>query len=73
MKVVTILSGLVGFNFLLFVLSAIVARSARFYGLAWLLRRYGPAILDFIERRLNLIAGAVLTVLVLLYLMVKYL
>lgn len=59
MKVVTILSGVVGFNFWLFVLSAIVARSARFYGLAWLLRRYGTAILGFIERRLSWIVGGI--------------
>ena len=59
MKVVTILSGVVGFNFWLFVLSAIVARSARFYGLAWLLRRYGTAILGFIEKRLSWIVGAI--------------
>ena len=59
MKVVTILSGVVGFNIWLFILSAIVARGARFYGLAWLLRRYGTPILAFIERRLSWIAGAV--------------
>lgn len=73
MKVVTILSGLVGFDFTLFVVSAIVARSARFYGLAWLLRRYGPAILDFIERRLHAIVAAVLALLVGLFVVVKYL
>lgn len=58
MKVVTILSGVVGFNLWLFILSAIVARGARFYGLAWLLQRYGVAILAFIERRLMWIAAA---------------
>ncbi|MCB2110995.1 MAG: DedA family protein [Defluviimonas sp.] len=62
MKVVTLLSGVVGFNLGLFVLSAIVARSARFYGLAWLMRRYGAAILGFIERRLTLIAGGVIVI-----------
>lgn len=59
MKVVTILSGVVGFNLWLFVLSAIVARGARFYGLGWLLQRYGVAILAFIEKRLSWIAGGV--------------
>lgn len=59
MKVVTILSGVIGFNLPLFILSAIVARGARFYGLAWLLRRYGKAILEYIERRLPLVALAV--------------
>lgn len=62
MKVVTILSGVVGFNLWLFILSAIVARGARFYGLGWLLQRYGVSILAFIERRLMWIAGAVLLV-----------
>lgn len=73
MKVVTILSGLVGFNFTLFVVAAIIARSARFYGLAWLLRRYGAAILGFIERRLSLVVGVVLALLLILYVTVKYL
>ncbi|PQA71571.1 YqaA family protein, partial [Brucella oryzae] len=40
-KVVTILSGAAGINIWLFIASAIVARGARFYFLAWLLRRYG--------------------------------
>ncbi|WP_151717625.1 YqaA family protein [Gemmobacter serpentinus] len=56
MKVVTILSGVVAFDLKLFILSAIVARGGRFYLLAWLLRRFGPAITGFIERRLPWIA-----------------
>jgi membrane protein YqaA with SNARE-associated domain len=52
MKVVTILSGVIAFDLKLFILSAIIARGARFYGLAWLLRRYGTAVTQFIERRL---------------------
>jgi membrane protein YqaA with SNARE-associated domain len=59
MKVVTILSGVIGFSLPLFIVSAIVARGARFYALAWLLRRYGPTVLAFIERRLSLVAGAI--------------
>jgi membrane protein YqaA with SNARE-associated domain len=59
MKVVTILSGVVAFNPWIFILSAIVARGARFYGLAWLLRRYGARVLAFIEARMMWIAGAV--------------
>ena len=42
-KVVTILSGVVGVNLWLFILLAIVARGARFFALAWLLHR-GPDI-----------------------------
>ena len=70
-KVVTILSGVMGVNLLLFIVLAIVARGARFLLLAWLLRRYGEQIRDFIEKRLGLIAGAVAGALILLYILVK--
>lgn len=71
MKVVTILSGVVGFNLWLFVLSAIVARGARFYGLGWLLQRYGVAILAFIEKRLTWIAGGIVLVALVLWYVLK--
>ena len=72
-KVVTILSGVIGVNIWLFILSAIVARGARFLFLAWLLRRYGEPIRHFVEERLGLIAAAAAAVLILLYLLVRYL
>jgi membrane protein YqaA with SNARE-associated domain len=50
-KVVTILSGALGVDLWLFVGAAILARGARFFVLAWLLRRYGEPIRAFIERR----------------------
>ncbi len=62
MKVVTILSGVVAFNPWLFIISAIVARGARFYALAWLLQRYGQRMLAFIEQRMMWIAGGVVLV-----------
>lgn len=52
MKVVTILAGVIHFSFPLFVLSAILARGARFFALAWLLQHHGERIVSFIERRL---------------------
>jgi len=67
MKVVTILSGVIGFSLPLFILSAIVARGARFYALAWALRRYGAQVLDFVERRLGLIVGALLVLVAVVY------
>ena len=72
-KVVTILSGVMQVNLLLFVVSAIVARGARFLFLAWLLRRYGEPIRHFIEKRLGLIASAAAAVLIVLYLAAHYL
>lgn len=73
MKVVTILSGVVAFDLKLFILSAIVARGGRFYLLAWLLNRYGPAIAGFIERRLAWVAAGVGLVLIAAYTALKLL
>lgn len=66
-KVVTILSGVANVNLGLFIVSAIVARGARFFFLAWLLRRYGEPIRHFIEKRLGQIAAIVAAVLILAY------
>lgn len=72
-KVVTILSGAAGINIWLFIASAIVARGARFYFLAWLLRRYGEPIRHFIEKRLGTIAAFAAILLIALYFAIKYL
>lgn len=72
-KVVTILSGVIGVNVWLFVLSAIVARGARFMLLAWLLKTYGEPIRHFVEERLGLIAAAAAAALIALYMLVSYL
>ncbi len=71
-KVVTILAGVIGFPLGWFILSAIVARGARFLFLAWLLRSYGEPIRDFIEKRLGLIAGAGAAAVILLFILVRY-
>jgi membrane protein YqaA with SNARE-associated domain len=71
MKVVTILSGAAAVNGWLFVASAIAARGGKFFVIAWLLRRYGEPIRHFIERRLGLIALAVVVVLALLYVVAR--
>jgi membrane protein YqaA with SNARE-associated domain len=71
-KVVTILAGVAQISFVFFVLSCIVARGARFFALAWALRRYGEPISGFIEKRLGLIAAVGAAILIALYLLVKY-
>ena len=73
MKVVTILSGAAAIDGWLFLASAIVARGGKFFVIAWLLRRYGEPIREFIEKRLGLIALAGVLALVLLYFVVKML
>ncbi len=71
MKVVTILSGVLGFDLVLFILSAIVARGGRFYGLAWLLRRFGVQITAFIERRLAYVVTGLLLALAVAWYLLK--
>ena len=71
-KVVTILAGVAQISFAFFVLSCIIARGARFFALAWALRRYGDPIREFIERRLGLLAAAAAAVLIMLYFVFKY-
>ena len=71
-KVVTILSGALHVGLPLFIVSAILARGARFFALAWLLRRYGAPIQDFIERRLGLIAGGIAAAIILLYVATRF-
>jgi membrane protein YqaA with SNARE-associated domain len=71
-KVVTILAGVAQVSFLFFVVSCILARGARFFALAWALKRFGEPIQGFIEKRLGLIAAAGAALLIILYLLVKY-
>lgn len=66
-KIVTILSGVIHVNLGLFIVSAIIARGARFLFLAWLLRHYGEPIRDFIEKRLGQIVGIGAATVIVLY------
>lgn len=72
-KVVTILAGVAQISFTFFVASCVVARGARFFALAWALKRFGEPIREFIERRLGLIAAAAAAALIVLYFGLKYL
>ena len=49
-KLVTIVSGLLGYNFWLFVLLSLITRGARFFILAGLLNRFGDPIRGALER-----------------------
>jgi membrane protein YqaA with SNARE-associated domain len=72
-KVVTILAGVMHVNLAIFIISAILARGARFLFLAWLLRKYGEPIREFIEKRLGMLAAGGAAVLILLYFLITYL
>ena len=71
-KIVTILAGVAHISFVFFVLSCIIARGARFFALAWALKRYGEPIKSFIEKRLGLIAGLAAAILIGLYFVFKF-
>lgn len=72
-KVVTIASGVVGMNPLVFFLTSIPARGARFYLVAALLWKFGDPIRDFIEKRLGLVTTAVMVVGILGFVALKFL
>ncbi len=55
-KVITILSGVTGLDFLVFTIASLVARAARFFLVAALLWKFGAPIRSFIEKRLGLVS-----------------
>ena len=71
-KVVTILAGVAQISLAFFIVSCVIARGARFFALAWALKRFGEPIQSFIEKRLGLLAAAAAGILIALYLVVKY-
>lgn len=63
-KLVTIAAGLAQFSFPAFLGASIVTRGGRFFLEAWILKRWGPAMLAMVEKRLALWATIGLVVLV---------
>jgi membrane protein YqaA with SNARE-associated domain len=72
-KVVTILAGVAQISLIVFIVSCIVARGARFFAMAWALKRWGEPIKHFIEKRLGLLAGLAAAALIGLYFVAKLL
>ncbi len=70
-KVVTIASGLVGMNPLVFMLMCVPARAPRFFLVAGLLRYFGPQMRGFIEARLGVLMTLFFLLLVGGFVMVK--
>lgn len=56
-KLVTIASGLAEFAFPVFIAASVVTRGARFFLVAAVVKKFGPAMLPIVERRLALFAG----------------
>ncbi len=71
-KIVTIAAGAADFNLPVFLAASAVTRGARFFLLAFLLRRYGAPIRGFIERRLGLVLAAIALAIVLGFVVLRY-
>ena len=72
-KLVTIASGLAAFSFPVFIAASVATRGGRFFLEAWILKRWGPAMLAQVEKRLALWTGVGLVALVGLIVVLKVL
>ncbi|PIE06430.1 MAG: cytochrome B [Rhodobacterales bacterium] len=72
-KVITILSGWTGLNFMVFMVASVIARGLRFFIVAGLLWKFGAPIRDFIEKRLGLVFTAFMILLIGGFVAVSYL
>lgn len=72
-KVFTITAGAFRINFMVFLIVSAVSRSARFFLVGGLIYLFGSKIQSFIERYFNILAVAFVILLVLGFVMIKYL
>lgn len=71
-KVITIASGVVNLNLLVFGVASVLARGMRFYLVAWLLKKYGAPMKVFIERNLGILSVLFLILLIGGFVAIKY-
>ncbi len=71
-KVFTIASGVFNFNFWSFMLASVIGRSFRFFLVAGLIWKFGPAIKAFIDKYFNLLVILFTVLLVLGFVLIKY-
>jgi membrane protein YqaA with SNARE-associated domain len=72
-KIITIASGVVHLDLIVFTIASIIARGMRFYLIAWLLKRYGEPMKIFIEKNLNLLSIIFLLLLIGGFALIKFL
>ncbi len=72
-KVFTIAAGAFKINFWVFVLASIAGRAGRFFLVAALIYRFGPPIKGFIDRYFNILTIVFFALLILGFIVVKYL
>jgi membrane protein YqaA with SNARE-associated domain len=63
-KLVTIVSGAMHFDPLIFIASCLVTRAARFFLVGWLFQKFGPTLAPVIEKRIGLFSLAFVVILI---------
>lgn len=71
-KVFTITAGAFHINFVVFVVASAISRSARFFAVGGLIYIFGPRIQSFIERHFNVLAVIFVVLLILGFVVIKY-
>ena len=71
-KVITIASGVVDLNLWVFSLASVLSRGMRFFLVAWLLKKYGEPMKDFIEKNLGKLSVLFLILLIGGFYSIKY-
>jgi len=72
-KIITIASGVVRMNLLIFTVASVIARGMRFFLVAWLLKAYGEKMKVFIEKNLGWLSIAFLILLIGGFALLKFL
>ncbi|MBQ4399762.1 MAG: DedA family protein, partial [Alphaproteobacteria bacterium] len=70
-KIITIASGVVHLNLIVFTIASIIARGLRFFVIAWLLKAYGEKMRTFIEKNLGWLSVLFLILLIGGFLLIK--
>ena len=70
-KIITIASGVVQLNLVVFTIASIIARGLRFFVIAWLLKAYGEKMRTFIEKNLGWLSVLFLILLIGGFLLIK--
>ena len=71
-KIITVTAGVFNMNLLMFLITSLISRGARFFILAFLIKRYGAPVKDFIEKYFNLLALGFTACLIVGFVIIKY-
>lgn len=63
-KLVTIISGAMAFSIPVFIAASAITRGIRFFAVAWVFKKYGPAIAPTIEKRIGAVTAGVAVLIV---------